>query len=134
MISRYADDWVRAFRYRYNAERLYRVLPKRLSKFKLELAQEKTCILRFSRFHPSMKRRFTYLGFEFFWKQYRQGVPRVKRRTVRNRLQGPCRKIKEWIKRNRHLPRREFFRRLNTRLSACPNNREQLACQVCDTF
>jgi RNA-directed DNA polymerase len=72
MISRYADDWVCAFRYRDDAERFYRVLPKRISKFKLELAQEKTRILRFSRFHPSMKRRFTYLGFEFFWKQYRE--------------------------------------------------------------
>jgi len=116
LISRYADDWVCAFRYREDAERFYRVLPKRLSKFKLELAQEKTRILRFSRFHPSMKRRFTYLGFEFFWKEDRQGVPRVKRRTARKRLQGACRRIKEWIKLNRHLPGREFFRRLNARL------------------
>ena len=116
LISRYADDWVCAFRYREDAERFYQVLPKRLSKFRLELAQEKTRILRFSRFHPSMKRRFTYLGFEFFWKEDRQGTPRVKRRTARNRLQGACRRIKEWIKLNRHLPGREFFRRLNARL------------------
>lgn len=116
LISRYADDWVCAFRYREDVERFYQVLPKRLSKFKLELAQEKTRILRFSRFHPSMKRRFTYLGFEFFWKEDRQGTPRVKRRTARKRLQGACRRIKEWIKLNRHLPGREFFRRLNARL------------------
>lgn len=116
LISRYADDWVCAFRYREDAERFYQVLPKRVWKFRLELAQEKTRILRFSRFHPSMKRRFTYLGFEFFWKEDRQGTPRVKRRTARKRLQGACRRIKEWIKLNRHLPGREFFRRLNVRL------------------
>jgi len=63
-----------------------------------------------------MKRRFTFLGFEFFWKEDRQGVPRVKRRTAPKRLQGACGRIKEWIKLNRHLSGKEFFRRLNVRL------------------
>jgi RNA-directed DNA polymerase len=116
LISRYADDWVCAFRYRSDAERFYQVLPKRLQKFKLGVASDKTRILRFSRFHPSMKRRFTFLGFEFFWKEDRQGVPRVKRRTARKRLHGACRRIKDWIKLNRHLLGDEFFRRLNARL------------------
>jgi retron-type reverse transcriptase len=69
LISRYADDFVCAFRFRDDAERFYKVLPGRLGKFKLEVAPEKTRILRFSRFDPSLKRRFTYLGFEFFWKK-----------------------------------------------------------------
>lgn len=67
------------------------------------------------RFHPSMKRRFSFLGFEFFWRKDRQGEPRVMR-TAPIRLQGACRRIKEWIKLNRHLPGREFFKRLNVRL------------------
>ena len=65
LLCRYADDWVCAFRYQDDAERFYRVLPKRLEKFNLQVAPEKTHLLRFSRFHPSMKRRFTFLGFEF---------------------------------------------------------------------
>lgn len=116
MIWRYADDWVCAFRFRDDAERFYRVLPKRLQKFNLEVAPDKTRILRFSRFHPTLKRRFNFLGFEFYWMPDRQGVCRVKRRTARKRLQGACRRIKEWIKGNRHLPGGEFFQRLNARL------------------
>jgi len=116
LLCRYADDWVCAFRYREDAERFYRVLPKRLEKFNLEVAPDKTNLLRFSRFHPSMKRRFTFLGFEFFWKMDRQEIPRVMRRTSRKKLQGACRRIKEWIKLNRHLREREFFKDLNSRL------------------
>jgi group II intron reverse transcriptase/maturase len=116
LLCRYADDWVCAFRYQDDAERFYRVLPKRLEKFNLQVAPEKTRLLRFSRFHPSMKRRFTFLGFEFFWMPDRQGVPRVKRRTARKKLQAACRRLKEWIKQHRHLPGRDFFRRLNARL------------------
>ena len=63
-----------------------------------------------------MKRRFTFLGFEFFWKEDRQGVPRVKRRTARKKLQSACKRIKEWIQANRHLPGKAFFNGLNARL------------------
>ena len=116
LLCRYADDWVCAFRLREDAERFYRVLPKRLEKFNLTLAPDKTRLLRFSRFHPSMRRRFTFLGFEFFWKEDRKGTPRVMRRTARKRLQGACRRIKEWIQSSRHLLARDFFDGLNRRL------------------
>ena len=116
LLCRYADDWVCAFRYQDDAEAFYRVLAKRLEKFNLTLAPEKTRLMRFSRFHPSMKRRFIFLGFEFYWKADREGTPRVMRRTARKRLQAACHRIKEWIKHNRHLPGGEFFKRLNTRL------------------
>ena len=116
LLCRFADDWVCAFRYQEDAERFYRVVPKRLEKFKLAVAPEKTRLLRFSRFHPSRKRRFTFLGFEFYWNKDRQGVSRVQRRTARKKLQAACRRIKEWIRTNRHRPGREFFERLNVRL------------------
>jgi len=116
LLCRYADDWICAFRYRDDAQRFYRVLPKRLAKFGLEVAPEKTRRLRFSRFHPGMKRRFAFLGFEFYWLEDRQGVPRVKRRTARKKLQAACRRIKEWIRNSRHLPGRVFFRGLTRRL------------------
>src|SRR5262249_3250840 len=108
-------DWVCAFRYQDDAERFYRVLPKRLAKFNLQVAPEKTRLLRFSRFHPGMQRRFTFLGFEFFWMPDRQGVPRVKRRTARKKLQAACQRLTAWIKQHRHLPGREFYRRLTPR-------------------
>jgi RNA-directed DNA polymerase len=116
LLSRYADDLVCAFRFRSDAEWFYQVLPKRLGKFTLEVAPAKTRSLRFSRFHPGMTRRFTFLGFEFFWTEDRQGVPRVKRRTARKKLQSACRRIKERIQANRHLPGQAFFKGLNARL------------------
>jgi len=33
----------------------------------VKVAPEKTALLRFSRFQASRKRRFTFLGFEFYW-------------------------------------------------------------------
>ena len=116
LISRYADDLVCAFRFCSEAEWFYQVLPKRLGTFTLEVSPEQTRILRFSRFHPGRTRRFTFLGFEFFWTEDRQGVPRVKRRTARKKLQSACKRIKEWIQANRHLPGNAFFKGLNARL------------------
>jgi group II intron reverse transcriptase/maturase len=116
LLCRYADDWVCAFRYEDDAARFYRVLPKRLAKFRLQIAPEKTHLRRFSRFHPGMQRRFTFLGFEFAWMPDRKGVSRVMRRTARRKLQAACRRLAEWIKQHRHLPGRDFFQRLNARL------------------
>ena len=116
MMCRYADDFVCAFRYQEDAENFYQALPERLDKFGLKVAPEKTQILRFSRFHPGMKRRFAFLGFEFYWYPDRQGESRVKRRTARKKLQGACRRIKQWIKENRHLKGRQFIKELNRRL------------------
>lgn len=116
ILCRYADDYVCAFRYRGDAERFYRVLPKRLDKYGLEVAPEKTRMLRFSRFRPSMSRRFTFLGFELYWFPDRKGIPRVMRRTARRKLQGACRWIKAWVRASRHLCGREFVAGLNRRL------------------
>jgi len=115
-IIRYADDWVCAFQLREEAEKFYRELPKRLKKFNLETAPDKTRTLRFSRFHSTMRRRFTFLGFEFFWKEGREGTPRVKRRTARKKLQSAVKRMKEWIRSNRSLPFRDFFKTLNAKL------------------
>src|SRR5919204_2626839 len=107
LLCRYADDWVCAFRLQEDAERFFRVLPKRLAKFHLQVAPEKTHLCRFSRFHPSKKRRFTFLGFEFFWTPDRHGVARVMRRTARTKRQAACQRLTEWSKHHRHLPGRE---------------------------
>jgi len=116
-LFRYADDWLCCFQYSRDASRYYEVLPKRLAKFNLEVEPSKTQILRFSRFHPSRKRTFTFLGFEFYWMIDRKGLPRLAKRTSRKKLQGSTQRIKDWIKVSRHLPKREFFLKLNAKLS-----------------
>jgi hypothetical protein len=105
-----------AFQYQKDAERFYRVFPLRLQQFNLQVAPDKTHLLRFSRFHPGMRRRFTLLGFECAWLPERQGVPRGKRRTARKQLHAACRRMPAWITQHRHLPGRAFYRQLNIRL------------------
>ena len=108
-------DWVCAFRYQDDAERFYRVLPYRLKRFNLQVAPDKTHLLRCSRFHPRMQRRCTLLGFERYGRPDRQGVPRVQRRTARKKLQAACRRMTAGIKQHRHLPGRAFYRQLTIR-------------------
>ncbi len=116
MIIRYADDFVCAFQYRKDAIKFFKVLPKRLGKFDLSVAPEKTALMRFSRFHPSRRRRIIFLGFETYWTKDSKGMVRVMQRTARKKLQGACRRIKDWIKENRHLKGIKFIRALNRRL------------------
>ena len=116
IMCRYADDWVCAFRYKQDAERFFTVLPERVQTFGLKVEPSKTQILRFSRFHPGMERRFSFLGFEFFWVIDRKGMPRVKRRTARKKLQTALKRMKDWIRLNRHKKKRWFFKTLNAKL------------------
>jgi RNA-directed DNA polymerase len=101
MLIRYADDFVCAFQYANDAERFYRVLPKRLKKFKLDTADEKTSLLRFSRFHPSRKRQFVFLGFAFYWGVDVKGKPRLRRRTASKKQQSSLSEFYHFIKAKR---------------------------------
>ncbi len=116
IMCRFADDWGCAFRYKSDAERFYKVLPKRLQTFNLKVEPSKTQIRRFSRFHPGMERRFSFLGCEFFWFIDRKGTPRVKRRTARKKLQSCIKRVKVWIRDNRHKKKQWLFKTLNTKL------------------
>lgn len=116
VLIRYADDYVCAFQYRRDAERFYRVMAQRLKKFSLTVAPEKTRILRFSRFHPGLRRRFAFLGFELYWARDRRGELRVMKRTARRKLQQAKRRMSAWVKANRHLPGRQFLCELTRKL------------------
>ena len=87
-----------------------------MGKYGLELEKTKTNVIRFSRFHPSRKRTFTFLGFEFYWFPDRKGMPRVQRRTSPKKQQAALRRIKEWIRQNRHLPKKKYFGTLRRKL------------------
>lgn len=117
-LNRYADDLVCAFQYKDDAEAFYRVLPKRLNKFNLAIAPDKTRLCRFSRFHPGYKQeaRIQYLGFELWWGWDRHGEPKVQRRTAPNKRQAAEQRIRDWIKKARHLPGHEFVAGLKRRL------------------
>ena len=101
-LIRYADDFVCAFGYRHEAERFQAQLSERLKQFGLELAPDKTRLMRFGRGGGPHHGRFDFLGFEFYWTLSRRGRPLVRRRTARKRLRKSVAAFTDWIKRHRH--------------------------------
>ena len=102
--QRYADDFVVGFEYGYEAERFFRQLPPRLEKFYLQIAPEKSGIVRFSRCDLKGSSKFTYLGFDFYWARTRRNKRTVKRRTNKQKYRSALRSLKTWIKGERHIP------------------------------
>ena len=102
-ILRYADDFVCAFQYKEDAERFLNALKERLGKFHLEVAPEKTQMLRFSRYKEQTHGAFEFLGFEFRWVRSRTGNMWVRRRTSPKKLRASIEAFTEWIKEHRHL-------------------------------
>lgn len=115
-LCRFADDFICAFRYKADAERFYEALGVRLGKFGLELAEDKTRIIRFTRYRKDEKTYFEFLGFEFKWGVDRKGRNIVKRRTSRKRLRRSIRNLKEWIRKNRNWRLKKLFWKLNAKL------------------
>ena len=115
-ICRYADDFLCAFQNQRDAERFYEVLGRRLERFGLALAEEKTRIIRFSRLHMEDKAMFEFLGFEFRWGTSRAGKPQLRKRTSRKRLRNSIKNFGEWCRENIHLRMTDFFRKLNAKL------------------
>lgn len=116
MLVRYADDFVCAFQYANDAERFYKVLPKRLKKFKLDIAADKTSKIRFSRFHPSRKRQFVFLGFAFYWGKDAKGAPRLRRRTGAEKQRASMKELYHFIKAKRSGKLRNWLPKLRRKL------------------
>ncbi len=102
LIIRYADDFVCAFQYQQDAELFYQQLSERLGKFGLEVSEEKTRILLFSRSSLKQSETFDFLGFEFRRAMSRKFKPIIRRRTSRKKLRASIAAFTEWIKTNRN--------------------------------
>jgi group II intron reverse transcriptase/maturase len=113
---RFADDFVCAFEHKEDAERFYNVLGKRLKKFGLEVAEDKTKIITFDRFNEQERESFEFLGFEFRWGVSRNGKTILKRRTAKKKLKNSIARMTEWIKENRSEKLGWFFKQLNAKL------------------
>ena len=105
-IIRYADDFICAFELESDARRFQDVLVKRLARFSLELAEEKTKLLRFGRFARRDCQRlgegapstFDFLGFTHYCGHSRAGKFKLKRRTATKKLQVKFRALKDWFR------------------------------------
>ena len=115
-LCRYADDFVCAFELEADAERFYSVLGNRLAKFGLEVAAEKTNLIRFSPVNWKASGAFAFLGFEFRWGLGRRRKPVIKRRTDRKKYRAALANLQGWCRKNCRLPKQILFAKLNSKL------------------
>lgn len=109
-IVRYADDFVCCFQYQQDAQNFYNALIKRLGKFSLEIAEEKTKVIPFGRFANERGKKlglkkpptFDFLGFTHYCGRSRNGKFRVKRKTSSKKMRTKLKECKNWLKANRN--------------------------------
>jgi hypothetical protein len=108
--------FVCAFECEADAERFYRALGSRLESFGLEVAAEKTNLLRFSRQDWHKNGSFEFLGFEFRWGRGRWGKPALKRRTARTKYRAALASFQAWCREHCRMRKDRFFAALNAKL------------------
>ena len=118
MFRRYADDSVVCFEKKSDAEAYLRALHDRLAKFGLQLATEKSALVKFNRWEGKSSGKFTFLGFDFFWGKSRHNPNywRVRRVTNAKKFNNGLKSLKEWLKKSRSLRLPEIIATLKRKL------------------
>jgi len=101
LFRRYADDSIVCFERKDDAEAYLRALPERLAKFGLQLAEEKSALVKFNRWEGESSGKFTFLGFDFYWGKSRHNPKywRVRRTTNAKKFRGGLAALKDWTNR-----------------------------------
>jgi len=122
-LTRFADDFVGNFQYGRDAERFQQDLTDRFGKFGLELAEEKTRVMRFGRFVRSDLAKtgakpdtFDFLGFKHVCGTDRDGKFALIRVPCEKSRRKFLAKTKEWLKRHMHWKRQDQQRQLTMML------------------
>jgi group II intron reverse transcriptase/maturase len=118
IFMRYADDLIVGFEKGSDAKQYLAQLPKRLEKFNLRLAEEKSSLVKFNRWEPEDSGKFTFLGYDFYWSPTKKNPKRrvVKRKTNKKKYRTSLRAMKEWIEEARSWPLRMILSSLRRRL------------------
>ena len=114
-LVRYADDFVCMFQYENEAQRFYKLLKERLSKFNLEIAEDKSRILPFGRYKGT-KENFDFLGFTHINGKSHWGKYCVLHRTSKKKLKQKREAAKIWLKEHMHESIKKTIERLNRKL------------------
>ena len=104
-LVRFADDFVMGFSLKGDAERVYKVLPKRFERFGLRIHPEKSRLVQFGQ--PYWKQgkgpgSFAFLGFTHYWAKTLSGGWTIKRKTEAKRLRRFRMGIADWCRANLH--------------------------------
>ena len=125
-LVRYADDFIIGVQHKLEAERIKYDLAERLSKFGLELSEQKTKIIEFGRFASENSKRkgkrkpdtFDFLGFTHYCAITRDGRFKMGVRTSRKRLSKAIVTMNTWLKGVRNLTQTEtIWEKLNQKLT-----------------
>ncbi len=128
-MVRYADDFVCCFQFRSDAEAFYLALIKRLQKFNLEVAEDKTKIITFGRFAErdcklngkGKPPTFDFLGFTHYCSKSKNGKFRVKRKSSQKKVNAKLKNQKEWLKAHRTMNIKDIMTRLKRSLTGYYN-------------
>ncbi len=123
-MVRYADDSVACFQYKEEAEKYLRSVKKRLAKFGLEVAEEKTKILEFGRFAARERRKqgkrkpetFEFLGFTHYCSTGKNGQFRAKRKTSGKKFRAKVQEMKQWLRSRMQYKVTDTIKLLNIKL------------------
>jgi group II intron reverse transcriptase/maturase len=118
-LVRFADDFVMGLSLKSDAERVYRVLPKRFERYGLRIHPEKSRMVQFNR--PYWKQgkgpgSFAFLGFTHYWGKMLSGGWTIKRKTQGKRLSRFLCGIGDWCKENLHEPMAKQYGILSAKL------------------
>ncbi|CQR70503.1 Group II intron-encoded protein LtrA [Sporomusa ovata DSM 2662] len=123
-MVRYADDTVFCFEYEEEAKQFYSQMIIRLKEFNLEVADEKTKIVCLGKDdddedkpgEPKESQSFDFLGFTHYRSEGKDGVICILRKTSKKKYRASLLRCKEWIKNNRHIPTKDFMKKLKIKL------------------
>ncbi len=104
-LFRYADDCIICCQYEGDALRIRTALTKRLAKFKLELNEEKTKLVRFDKNQARCgvkQETFDFLGFTFYWGKSVEGYIIPKLKTKAKAMRSKLNNMTQWFKEIRH--------------------------------
>ena len=113
-----------AFQNHNDVVRFQNVLVKRLARFGLSLAEEKSSLLRFGRFaerdcremNESKPGVFDFLGFTHYCGHSRAGRYKLKRKTSKKKFRQKLEAMKDWLRSNLSTPTEQVWQTLNRKL------------------
>ena len=108
--------YVCCFQKEDEAKKFYEALKKRLNKFGLEVAEEKSKIIHFGKRAKNNKESFEFLGIRHINGKNRKGNYKLVHKTSKKKMKEKKKKVKTWIKENRQKPIKIIIKKLNIKL------------------
>lgn len=106
-MVRFADDMVFVFQKSEDAERFYKVLPKRLEKYGLKLHDDKSSLLKSGRKEAEAAEQrgerlptYKFLGFTCYWGKSRNGRWRLKYKSRADRFTGKLKGLRDYLRKS----------------------------------